>query len=179
MLFLSNWIVKPSKRKNYSRIVAAVDPDPALPESAGLNKKILNLAISLARQENSKLNIVHAWFVQGEGMLRRMGTALTKSEVDEIFTDIKNKHKGWLDDLLSQHDMKGVDSKIHLVKGEAGKVIPSLVNKQRADIVVMGTVARTGIKGIFIGNTAEKILRNVDCSVLTVKPDSFETPVKV
>lgn len=44
--------------------------------------------------------------------------------------------------------------------------------------MVMGTVARTGISGFFIGNTAEKILRNVNCSVLTVKPDSFETPVK-
>jgi nucleotide-binding universal stress UspA family protein len=41
----------------------------------------------------------------------------------------------------------------------------------------MGTVARTSIPGFFIGNTAEAILEQIDCSVLAVKPDGFETPV--
>ena len=41
----------------------------------------------------------------------------------------------------------------------------------------MGTVCRTGIAGFFIGNTAESILQQVDCSVLTVKPDGFVSPV--
>ena len=42
----------------------------------------------------------------------------------------------------------------------------------------MGTVGRTGIPGFFIGNTAEGILTQVNCSVLTVKPVGFESPVK-
>jgi len=43
----------------------------------------------------------------------------------------------------------------------------------------MGTLSRTGISGLLIGNTAEKVLRQVDCSVLIVKPDGFITPVKL
>ena len=43
----------------------------------------------------------------------------------------------------------------------------------------MDTVARTGIAGFIVGNTAESILRNVDCSVLTVKPEGFVSPIKV
>ncbi len=43
----------------------------------------------------------------------------------------------------------------------------------------MGTVSRTGVAGLLIGNTAERILRQVDCSVLTVKPDGFITPVRL
>ena len=43
----------------------------------------------------------------------------------------------------------------------------------------MGTVSRTGVTGFLIGNTAEKVLRQVDCSVLVVKPDKFVTPVKL
>jgi len=43
----------------------------------------------------------------------------------------------------------------------------------------MGTVARTGILGFFIGNTAEKTLTAVDCSVLAVKPTAFATPVAI
>ena len=45
-------------------------------------------------------------------------------------------------------------------------------------LLVMGTLCRTGIPGFFIGNTAETILNQVDCSVLTVKPKGFVSPVK-
>ena len=45
------------------------------------------------------------------------------------------------------------------------------------DLVVMGTVSRTGIPGLLIGDTAEVILNNLECSVLAVKPTGFVTPV--
>ena len=61
--------------------------------------------------------------------------------------------------------------------GEPDELIPELVNKNSIDIVVMGTVSRTGLSGFFIGNTAEKMLQELDCSVLAVKPDGFVTPV--
>ncbi|MBL4571717.1 MAG: universal stress protein [Gammaproteobacteria bacterium] len=71
-----------------------------------------------------------------------------------------------------------MDLKVHLEKGASGRVISTLVEEKQEDIVIMGTVARTGVKGLFIGTTAEKILRNVNCSVLTVNPESFKTPIK-
>lgn len=42
----------------------------------------------------------------------------------------------------------------------------------------MGTVARTGIPGFIIGNTAENILQKIDCSLLALKPLGFVSPVK-
>ena len=45
------------------------------------------------------------------------------------------------------------------------------------DLVVMGTVARTGVPGFIMGNTAEMILNQIDCSVLAIKPSGFVTPV--
>jgi len=47
------------------------------------------------------------------------------------------------------------------------------------DLMIMGTVARTGIPGFFIGNTAESILSQIDCSVLTIKPPGFVSPVNL
>jgi len=41
----------------------------------------------------------------------------------------------------------------------------------------MGTVGRTGIPGLIMGNTAESILNNIGCSVLAVKPPGFVSPV--
>jgi nucleotide-binding universal stress UspA family protein len=43
----------------------------------------------------------------------------------------------------------------------------------------MGTVARTGISGLIMGNTAEAIVDQLSCSVLAIKPDGFTTPVKM
>ena len=67
----------------------------------------------------------------------------------------------------------------HLPKGPAGEVIPALARELKTDIVVMGTVARTGIPGMIIGNTAESVLSQLDCSVLAVKPPDFISPVTV
>jgi nucleotide-binding universal stress UspA family protein len=47
----------------------------------------------------------------------------------------------------------------------------------QADMVVMGTVARTGIPGFITGNTAEMILAQIESSVLAIKPEGFKTPV--
>ena len=66
---------------------------------------------------------------------------------------------------------------VHLLKGDAGSQIPGLVVKESIELLVMGTVARSGIPGFFMGNTAEKILNHVPCSVLAVKPDGFVSPV--
>jgi nucleotide-binding universal stress UspA family protein len=50
--------------------------------------------------------------------------------------------------------------------------------KSQIDILIMGTVARTGISGFIIGNTAENILQKIDCSLLALKPQGFVSPVK-
>jgi len=47
------------------------------------------------------------------------------------------------------------------------------------DVVVMGTVARGGLAELLIGNTAERVLQKLSCSVVAVKPDNFECPVTI
>ena len=66
---------------------------------------------------------------------------------------------------------------IYLINGDASNTVLSLVNDIGIELVVMGTVGRAGIPGWLIGNTAENILAQIDCSVLTVKPDGFVSPV--
>ncbi len=173
------WIIKPTKRKKYARILAAVDPDPAEKVNVELNALILDLATSLAQRENSQLHIVHAWTMGYEPMLRSGRSKLPMSEVDRLVRDTRKAHKKWLDGLLGSYDFQGLAAKAHLLKGNPGEVVPALARKKRVELIVMGTVARTGIPGFFIGNTAEKTLSEVDCAVLAVKPKAFSTPVEV
>lgn len=65
----------------------------------------------------------------------------------------------------------------HLLEGSPRQDIPAISKEIKADLVVMCTVARTGISGFFMGNTAETILNQLDCSVLAIKPQGFVTPV--
>jgi nucleotide-binding universal stress UspA family protein len=67
--------------------------------------------------------------------------------------------------------------KTRRVKGAARREIPLLAQQLEVDLVVVGTVARTGIPGLIMGNTAETILDQLDGSVLAIKPPGFATPV--
>ena len=92
--------------------------------------------------------------------------------------DTRATHESWLNGLLARHPLSGIRHNVHLLRGEPAEVIIELAAKRNIDLIIMGTVARTGIPGLFIGNTAESVLRQVDCSVLTVKPMGFVTPVR-
>ncbi len=68
--------------------------------------------------------------------------------------------------------------RLHFLKDDASALITDLAAKERIDLIILGTVCRTSVAGFFIGNTAENILQQVDCSVLTVRPEGFISPVK-
>lgn len=57
---------------------------------------------------------------------------------------------------------------IHVVQGKTDDVIVETTKKNSVDLLIMGTVARTGIKGMFMGNTVEKVLDKVNCDVLVM-----------
>ena len=78
---------------------------------------------------------------------------------------------------LGSDAMDYLKPQLHLLKGSARKEIPALAKRLQVDCIVMGTVARTGIPGFIMGNTAETILEQIDCSVLALKPPGFVTPV--
>jgi nucleotide-binding universal stress UspA family protein len=172
------WIIKPSHIKPYARILAAVDPNPDEKSNVELNILILQLASSLARRENSELHIVHAWLMPHESILRSGRGNLPNFEIDRMVLETRKAHKKWFDELLGQIHLHDSTPKVHLLKGEASDVLTTLAHEKRVELIVMGTVARTGIPGFFIGNTAEKTLASVDCSVLAVKPKGFTSPVK-
>ena len=56
-------------------------------------------------------------------------------------------------------------------RGPVDTVITSQAAKVRAQLVVMGTVARRGIRARLIGNTAESVLHHLRTDVLALKPD--------
>ena len=75
--------------------------------------------------------------------------------------------------------MEELNYQFDFIEGEAEEIIVDLAEKEKADLIVMGTVGRTDISGFFVGNTSEVILNNIGCSVLAVKPQGFVSPVSI
>ena len=178
------WIMKPRERQNYLRILAAVDQDPEEPVKDALNRQILEISASMASAECSEVHVVHAWEVFGEEVLRSHKWDFSEAEFEAMLQEEAAGRRRWLEDLVANYgispDSNGTDApglRLHVVKGPARYVVPELARELAVDLVVMGTVARTGIDGFFMGNTAESILGELDCSVLTIKPPGFTSPV--
>jgi universal stress protein E len=171
------WVVKSTQNEPFGGILAAVDPETSEEQGNELNFKILDLAISLARSERSELHILHAWTRFPEKMLRDGPVRLPEHEIERVIGEGRRRHQELLRNLLERFPLEDQKHHIHLREGEAPAMIRELAESEGIDLIVMGTVCRTGIQGFFIGNTAEGVLSQVDCSVLTVKPNGFISPV--
>ncbi len=178
------WIIKPTERQKYLRILAAVDQDPEQPAKDTLNRQILEMSTSMALAEYSEAHIVHAWEVFGESLLTSHKFNFSEAEFEAMLEEEATGRRRWLKNLVKNYDTSAdpnsadvIDLHLHVVKGPAQFVVSDLARELAVDLVVMGTVARTGIDGFFMGNTAESILGQLDCSVLTIKPPGFTSPV--
>lgn len=184
------WMVKPETGESYQRILAAVDVDDNYPPAEletrqALNDMVMEIGGALAVSEFAELHVVHAWEAIGESAMRH-GAFLSRpeEEVNAYVEQVRGHHARRLDELmqgaatkLGSDAMDYLKPQLHLLKGLAPKEIPALARRLQVDCIVMGTVARTGIRGFIIGNTAETILAQIDCSVLAIKPPGFVTPV--
>jgi len=172
------WVMRPSRARKL-RILALVDPNSGDQVHDDLNDLVMELATSLTRRDGGELHVGHAWHLAGESTLRSSPyVELPGAMVDVMVQDAEAKHRDQLDVLTGRHDVGELGGSIHMVAGEPAEVLPRLADRLDIGLIVMGTVGRTGLRGLIMGNTAETILRSVGCSVLAVKPEGFKTPVK-
>lgn len=179
------WLTRPGEKSNYTGILAAVDPTGGGAEGtkAGLNQQILDLASSLALSDFAELHIVHAWDAPGEATIRAWSDQPDAAGMEFVEGE-RARHQHALDRLgarlredLGAEAFDYLAPRFHLRRGPPSEVIPQVARQMDVDLTVMGTVARTGIAGLLIGNTAETILEQLSCSVLALKPEGFVSPI--
>lgn len=183
------WLVRCEAPTPYRRVLAAVDVDDSyapdeLATRHALNREVLELASALALSEFAELHVASAWDAIGEGFLQGAFMHTPDDAVAAYVEHARQRNARSLDvlmeeltQLLGKEAVGYLQPKTHLVKGSARREIPVLAQQLEVDVVVMGTVARTGIPGLIMGNTAEEILEQLDCSVLAIKPPGFVTPI--
>jgi len=176
------WMVRSGGRLPCRRVLAAVDFEPDEPVSEALNEAIAELASSLASRHTAVRHWVHAWRLPHEPFLRSPRAGLEAGAVDALLAEERDRRRRWLRELIDVSG-GGLDARydesaqMHLCEGDPKTEVPRVASELDIDVLVMGTVGRVGIPGFFIGNTAEEILKRVECSVLAIKPAGFVSPV--
>lgn len=173
------WIVKGKESRELTRILGAVDVATDNQETKLLNKKIVELSYSLAQREGGEAHYLHAWHMQAESMLRGPRFKFSDSKIEQMKKQLEKESRENLSSLLESLHIERRPSNMHVLEGKTDTVIEKVLESLQIDVLVVGTIGRSGIPGLLIGNTVEKLLTRVPCSVLAVKPDGYESPVTI
>lgn len=170
------WVIKRDSG-DFKRILAAVNVGADYAEAQALNQKIIELTYSLAQREQGEAHYLHVWRLEHEVTLRGPRFNVSEEEISAMKTRISEERLAQLHDLLDRNHILRKADIIHIKEGKSEEVIKKSISDLGVDVVVMGSVGRSGVPGLLIGNKAEKILNTINCTVLTIKPDGFVSPV--
>ena len=91
-------------------------------------------------------------------------------EVAVPFEKIENAAKAKLERVASRKAVRNVRHKLHVRSGSPGAEILLVARQVRADVIVMATHGRRGIRRFVLGSVAESVIRETPCPVLVLKP---------
>ncbi|MEO8307364.1 MAG: universal stress protein [Pseudomonadota bacterium] len=169
-------LVKSARKYNSPTILAAVDPSHAFAKTTRLDQEILTIASEFSVATNGQLHALHAYTPTIVGMkpaqLILPDASATISRRAEEFARTR------LDGMLGKlRNVKVGPGRRHLIARHPVDAIPELARQLGCDIVVMGALSRSGLKRFLIGNTAERLLDDLPCDLLIVKPPAFASRV--
>jgi universal stress protein E len=155
-------IVNEKKWHSNRPIVAAVDLSTKLRLKQRLNQDVISQAKRYADALNCPLVVLNALHIPA---------ILTELDLVDEFTQSQKLIHELQPKLLKLSAQHGIDMKqFRLKQGPVDKVIASEAKRLKAQLVVMGTVGRKGVKAKLMGNTAEQVLSKMRTDVLALKP---------
>ena len=164
-------------------VMATLECGLAEPKHELLNREILDVAAGVSLFGFRELHILHVWDLWGEHLLRSGRMGKPSEEVDELVRAERKVREEWLEDVvrdflesLASDQRMTLEPKLHLVKGSTREMISTAVSELDPQLLVMGSIARTGLQGFVLGNTAESLLRRTEVSVMVVKSPDFVPP---
>jgi universal stress protein E len=165
------WLIKAGDFQEEPVIVAAVDPTHEHDKPAALDQAIVDAARSIAGPAAGDLHLLHTYErLIGVGSEVSKTFKAIKLPIDEIDKRMQEEHRKALDAFAGKN---GFDDKhVHQLPGRTREILPTFARAKGADLVVMGALARWGIKRMVIGSTTERVLDHLPCDVLVVRADS-------
>ena len=159
------WITQPQAEPGIESILVAHDLQP-------VGDLAMELGCSMAELQGAQLHVLHS---------------LDFPELDNVFpasvppeksSELRTTAEHHINSQLAKYEF-AKPPQVHIVTDSPDFAILEHIDKHDVELLVMGTVARTGIPGFIVGNTAERLLPRIPCSVLAVKPTEFVSPIGI
>lgn len=184
MLQLTDWellrtspvpvlLIKSAGRYRHPVVLAAIDPAHAYGKPAELDEEILGTAKSVTRALHGAMHALHAYIPLPTGAFP--DTTLTEETVDKIQAATTARARRGFSRALRKVKLRR--ERRHLVGRHPIDAIEQTAHKIHSSLVVMGAISRSGLRRLFIGNTAEALLDRLPCDILVVKSPHFATTV--
>jgi universal stress protein E len=165
------WVAKPGPHARPTNLLVASD-------LSEVSDDALRLALRIAVSAEAKLHLVH---VMEYPYARLWEAGLIEARREELNhqKDRQIAERRLKEQLARVAAPAGARAEVHVVEEvyQADDAILKYIGAHQIDLLVMGTTARRGLAGVFLGNTAERLLTSLGCSLLAVKPGDFECPV--
>ncbi len=153
-------------------IIAAVNAGSQQEQHQSLNQRVITKAKQMAAMLQADTHLVNAY----PGTPVNIAIEIPEFNPQEYNSTMKAHHADAVTALAKQCE---VDAALcHVQEGMPEDVIPQLAQQLDAEMVVIGTIGRTGLSAAIIGNTAEHVIDRLDCDVLAIKPENFICPMQ-
>jgi universal stress protein E len=164
------WLVKAGDFQDDPYMVAAVDPTHEHDKPAALDHAIVKAAKTISEPAGGDLHLLHTYErLVGIGSEANKTLKSMKLPIDEIDQRMQEEHRQALDAFAEK---SGFDSEhVHQLPGRTREILPTFARAHNADLVVMGALARWGIRRMVIGSTTERVLDHLPCDVLIVRAE--------
>lgn len=172
LLRLSDWellrlspvpvlLVKRTRPYHRPTILMALDPSRAFAKPARLDEEIVQAGSAVSAGLRGRLHAVHAYAAATSGPA---GPGPVPARASSGLARVLRT-------------AQVAAARRHVVHGDPTAVVRETARRLSADIVVAGAVSRSGLKRVFIGSTAERLLDCLSCDLLIVKPSEFSSSV--
>ncbi|MGI9456113.1 MAG: universal stress protein [Aeoliella sp.] len=160
------WVAKPSASPTPKRILVATNFSPVC-------HALVNVGAELAQKFDSELHVVHVVSTHRKRFLQF--SSVPPDEVEAEHREQLAAGRQQLDELADRPAVAVLDPPptLHLLEGRTSQVIQEQVTNLGIDLLLMGTVAWSGVPGMLLGSTAQNLLPQLTCSLLTMRPDEL------
>ncbi|MGQ0286242.1 universal stress protein UspE [Pasteurellaceae bacterium 22721_9_1] len=158
-------MVRDGDWKHQRRILVAVNVSGDEEYHEQFNKELVSLSMDLADQlERGNIHLVSAY----PPTPMNIAIDLPEFHTAEYINSLRGQH------LLNMKALRqhfGIsEDHTHVREGFPEEIIPEVAKELEAELVVLGTVGRTGLSAALLGNTAEHVISKLKCNLLAIKP---------
>jgi nucleotide-binding universal stress UspA family protein len=131
---------------------------------------VLEQAIRIAAHDGAAMRIVHIYDDPWRGAAPPPHLAGTLPEITAKYADaVRQRMEEFCAPLA--HEIRALKATFHAEAAAShGRGIIDFAAREKADLVVLGTRAKWNLRDFVWGSTAERVMRELPCSTLTVPP---------